>query len=158
MSGEIYKVIYCSRSLIRGDRRERDAEISQILTVARANNRRHGITGALLYNYGYFAQAIEGPVDAVMNALERIQKDPRHRDVSVVECAFGDQRDFPDWSMARAQSESEEGYPGAAATLEMALLEPSSANDKSREGLRPKIMELLHALVIDEGLQLPPPV
>jgi hypothetical protein len=117
VSAEVYKLIYCSQSLIQGTERERDAEIARILAASRECNRRYEITGALIFNSGRFAQALEGPQDAVKALFARIQRDPRHREVTVYRSGPGGSRDFPDWSMAYVPCESEDGFAAAAAAL-----------------------------------------
>jgi hypothetical protein len=147
---EIYKVIYCSRNLIQGTPRERDAEIARILASARAYNSRKRITGALLYNSGCFAQVLEGPKEAVELLVDKISRDSRHGDIAILKSGMADHRDFPEWSMAHVQSESEVGFAGASATLEMALLGPSLSPDKMLELVRVAVLELLRTLVIRE--------
>jgi len=147
MSDEVYKLIYCSRSRIEGGAKERDAEISRILASARAYNSRHRITGALLFNSGCFAQALEGPKDAVEEIFAKIRRDPRHGEVTILRSGMGERRDFPNWSMAHAQCESEDGYASAAATLEMALARRGLRKSKPRNLVRMAILELLRTLV-----------
>jgi hypothetical protein len=151
---EVYKIIYCSRNLIEGDPGERDAEIAKILAVARVNNSRQKITGALLFNSGCFAQVLEGPKPAVEKLLKKIERDPRHGEILILHSGMAKRRDFPDWSMAYAQCGGEDGYTGEAARLEMELLRPVSSGDKVVDLLRLTILELLRTLVIKE--QMPP--
>jgi len=84
MSGDIYKILYCSKNLIEGEHAKQDAEISQILQAARRNNKEQNVTGALLFNSSYFAQALEGPKLAIEQIFEKIQRDPRHGEVTVL--------------------------------------------------------------------------
>ncbi len=98
----LYRVLYCSRNLVAGSTAETEHEIESILAKSRENNARDGITGGLLYSNGCFAQVLEGPLDAVGAAFERIQCDQRHRDVTVLQTAVISERDYPSWSMAFA--------------------------------------------------------
>ncbi|MFT5841119.1 MAG: hypothetical protein ACI9UT_003633 [Flavobacteriales bacterium] len=77
-----------------------DREVQAILNVANKKNPKSNITGALLFNHGYFAQVLEGPVDAVEKLFERIQEDTRHDDCSVLCCESTTTRKFMKWSMA----------------------------------------------------------
>ena len=97
---DLYRLIYTSRNLLAGDEGERDAAVAGILAVSKRNNARVGVTGALLFNAGSFAQVLEGPRAAVEITFERIQRDPRHSDVSVLQCEPVATRGFPNWSMA----------------------------------------------------------
>lgn len=96
----LYRLIYTSRSLLPGDEDAQTAAVEGILAVSKRNNARVGVTGALLFNAGAFAQALEGERLAVEATFERIQRDPRHSDVSVLQCEAVAARAFPNWSMA----------------------------------------------------------
>ena len=98
-----------------------DAEVSRILEVARAKNAEAGVTGALLYNLGSFAQMLEGPMDAVHETFERIQRDPRHRDGVVLSAKRISEPLFSSWDMAL-----ETGNPAHANTILLPALVCSS--------------------------------
>ncbi len=97
---QLYRVLYCSRNTLTGTADTYPDEIQRILAVSRENNHRDGVTGGLLFSDGCFAQVLEGPLDAVEKAFERIQCDERHREVTVLQSGAIAARDFPDWSMA----------------------------------------------------------
>lgn len=98
----IYQLVYCSRNAVGECHADVDAEILRILDASRRNNRRDGVTGALLFGAGSFAQVLEGPLAAVERVFERIQRDPRHADVVVLHVLCSERREFGDWSMAYA--------------------------------------------------------
>ena len=77
-----------------------DSEVQAILKIANEKNSKNNITGALLFNDGYFAQVLEGPMDAIEKLFERIQEDTRHDDCSVLSCESTTTRKFMKWSMA----------------------------------------------------------
>jgi hypothetical protein len=99
MSAEIYRLVYYSRNLTTHDTDTFAAEVSNILLTSRANNERDGITGALMFNAGCFAQVLEGPLDVVEVAFERIQQDDRHSEVSLLAMEPITKRSFPNWAM-----------------------------------------------------------
>ena len=77
-----------------------DASIlAGILTDARRNNRRDGITGALICRQDIYLQMIEGEPGVIDAAFARIAVDNRH--LAVTELWRGDvtARLFPDWDM-----------------------------------------------------------
>ena len=78
-----------------------DLVLRAILTTARANNARNGITGALVCRHDLFLQVLEGPRDRVEALYARICEDDRHVDVTRLWTgAVGeDERMFPGWSM-----------------------------------------------------------
>lgn len=76
-----------------------DDGVAAILVKSRANNRRLGLTGALLYHGGRFIQMLEGPEDEVRARFAVIATDPRHRSVQVVKETEISERQFPEWTM-----------------------------------------------------------
>jgi hypothetical protein len=99
MSAETYRLVYYSRNMTTGDADAVAAEVDDILATSRANNERDEITGALLFNAGCFAQVLEGPLDVVEAAFERIQQDDRHSEVSLLAMEPIIERSFPNWAM-----------------------------------------------------------
>ena len=99
MSTEIHRLVYYSRNLAGGHADILSAELHTILAVSRANNARDGITGALMFNAGCFAQVLEGSLDRVEAAFERIQQDERHGEVSLLALEPIATRSFPNWAM-----------------------------------------------------------
>lgn len=100
MTTDLYRLVYYSRNRLEGSREEVRRQIGDILAVSKRNNSAGGITGALVFNSGIFAQVLEGPGNEVEATFERIQRDPRHGDVDVLEFEGTHQRGFPSWSMA----------------------------------------------------------
>lgn len=97
MSEALHRLVYVSRNRIAGGI---EAEIEAILAASRRNNAAAGVTGALIFNSGVFAQVLEGPRRAVEATFERIQRDDRHGAVQVLAFEPVDQRRFAGWSMA----------------------------------------------------------
>lgn len=79
------------------------AELQSLLEKSRANNRRDGVSGVLLYRDGDFLQVLEGPEAAVRRTYARIALDPRHGGVIVLDESEIAQRNFGDWSMGFRQ-------------------------------------------------------
>lgn len=75
-------------------------DLEELLTRARTNNERCGITGVLLYHNLSFLQIIEGTRDDVERLLARIRRDPRHSSMKVVQDERIPERDFKSWAMA----------------------------------------------------------
>ncbi|WP_448501945.1 BLUF domain-containing protein [Sphingomonas sp.] len=76
------------------------ASVEQILRVSRRNNLRDAITGLLYADGMRFLQVLEGPIDSVTAAYERIHKDPRHRAVVRLSNREVSEREFGEWEMA----------------------------------------------------------
>ncbi len=96
---DLYRLVYTSRNLMEGGEEEQKAAVAGVLAVSKRNNARVGVTGALLFNRGSFAQVLEGSKAAVETTFERIQRDTRHSDVAVLQCEPVTARAFPNWSM-----------------------------------------------------------
>jgi hypothetical protein len=75
------------------------ADIEDILTTSRRNNRAREITSALLYKKGEILQILEGEREMVLERFKVIEKDPRHRGVTQVYEREIVERDFPGLSM-----------------------------------------------------------
>lgn len=77
-----------------------DRELARILDVSLAHNQAKSITGALVSTPSRFAQVLEGPREAVMATMKRIEADPRHGDIAIVANEMLPERSFTRWSLA----------------------------------------------------------
>ena len=108
MPSELYRLVYYSVNRVTGKSSEASAEIATILAASQANNAKIGITGALIFNSGIFAQVLEGKQSDIEATFERIQRDPRHGDVQVLAFEPAACRGFPSWSMGYVGNSSED--------------------------------------------------
>lgn len=92
------RVLYVSESCLVET--EAQLAVDDIVTHARINNSRLGLTGALLFTGLYFAQILEGPTAIVDELMEHIGADPRHSALVIVAKSPVADRLFPDWQMA----------------------------------------------------------
>ncbi|MDB5869231.1 MAG: hypothetical protein JWP96_1563 [Polaromonas sp.] len=90
----LVRLLYASRAVDSSA----DA-INGILAHSRQYNPTLGITGILCYGAGVFLQAIEGGRMAVNELYGHIQKDPRHKDVVLLDYEEISERRFGGWSM-----------------------------------------------------------
>ena len=91
-----------ARAGIRAD------EVDAILSSSRINNPLEGITGVLIFNGSAFMQVLEGGDAAIDGLRARLERDPRHSNMSVRDDRPIEQRTFPNWSMAYLRLESGE--------------------------------------------------
>jgi|SRR5664279_3091047 len=98
-AGPVFRLIYNSHSRIASD--QTSSELGDIFTTARRNNRRLGITGALVVTDDAFVQALEGDEPAVRTLYDGICRDARHDRVTVLEEGLVDGRAFGRWAMAK---------------------------------------------------------
>ena len=90
----LVRLLYASRAVDSST----DA-ISGILAQSRQYNPTLGITGILCYGGGVFLQAIEGGRMAVSELYGHIQKDPRHKEVVLLDYEEISERRFGGWTM-----------------------------------------------------------
>lgn len=100
MTQPLFSLAYFSRNTIEGTADDMQSAIGNILASARRNNARHGVTGALLFSDGCFAQVLEGLREDVELVFETIQCDLRHSDVTIMHLHEIEERSFGAWSMA----------------------------------------------------------
>jgi hypothetical protein len=81
--------------------------LSEILEQSRASNKERSLTGCLAYIEGgisdeqhcRFIQVLEGPEFEVLSVFQNIQKDTRHKEVTVIKQGPIKDRNFGDWEM-----------------------------------------------------------
>jgi hypothetical protein len=142
MPEDLYRLVYYSRNAIVGDAEALATAITSILAKSQVNNQRVGVTGALMFNSGCFAQVLEGSQSAVEEVFERIQQDERHGDVSLLAFDPAPARAFEDWSM---------GFVGTSiddAARYGALVQESGFDPARMTG--EALFETLHRLALDE--------
>jgi hypothetical protein len=98
-----FRLIYRSCNRIAAARRP--SELGKLFTAARSSNKNAGITGALLVSGPWFVQVLEGDEESVRALFARIESDPRHDQVSLLETGTVEGRAFPRWSMARVSED-----------------------------------------------------
>ena len=89
------RLIYVSRPAEGVDLRE----ARRILAASQMNNPRRAISGALVFNSGYFMQWLEGARSEISRLFAHIAKDPRHGDVELLDFSRVARREFGAWSM-----------------------------------------------------------
>jgi Sensors of blue-light using FAD len=77
----------------------RESDLPLLLEQARSHNATHDLTGMLLYIGGSFFQVLEGAADVVESLREKIRRDPRHSQFTLIINEPIAARDFSDWSM-----------------------------------------------------------
>lgn len=91
----LVRLIYASRA---ADPQSSEAT-EGILAQSRVHNPASGITGVLCYGGGVFLQALEGGRGPVNELYGHIIRDPRHKDVVLLNYAEISERSFGGWTM-----------------------------------------------------------
>jgi hypothetical protein len=144
METACHQLVYYSRNCIPGSDEQVAGSIHSILAASRKNNATVGVTGALLFNNGYFGQVLEGSRAAVVQTFERIQQDPRHSDPLVLSFTRIAKPSFGNWSMAFVGSSVEDAVRYAAVAGESGY-DPSQMTGAT-------LFETLHRLMISEPI------
>jgi hypothetical protein len=69
--------------------------VAEIVASSVGNNNRDALSSVLIYDAKWFAQVIEGDERTIVQRFERILRDQRHCDVSLVAMTPITMRDFP---------------------------------------------------------------
>jgi hypothetical protein len=92
-------LLYTSESNLSGSFEELGRALNDILSQSQFNNEKGGLTGALIFTGGLFAQILEGPAQRVEETFQAICRDTRHRNVRVLLRDACEHHTFADWSM-----------------------------------------------------------
>ncbi len=115
-----------------------EAMLHGILLQARRNNRRDGITGALVCRRNLYVQMIEGEQTAIDRLYSSIAADDRHTDVRLVHSDTVQQRMFPDWDML------DDTMPGV--TFSMDGIDDGAIEQATPEALRAVFVKLANTV------------
>jgi hypothetical protein len=98
VTGALSALVYRSRAVqpLSG------TELHWLTQIAQSRNRASNITGVIVYDDECFYQWLEGPRDSVMRVMESIRRDPRHRDLEVLDEHPAASRQFGGWAMKLA--------------------------------------------------------
>jgi hypothetical protein len=110
MTPELIHCVYVSAATRNFDLEE----FAQLLQAARENNARLDLTGMLLHAEGTFFQVLEGPPDVVEALYDKIERDPRHDQVTLIIKEAIAERQFDNWTMGFHNISRKElgGIPG----------------------------------------------
>ena len=106
---QLIRLIYASKANFASRPPQNGVEptVARILMQSRQNNTKCEIGGVLYFGDGHFFQALEGDRDAVNATYRKIQRDPRHTDVTMLSLRSIRQRVFGGWSMKYVPAEQE---------------------------------------------------
>jgi uncharacterized membrane protein (DUF373 family) len=74
-------------------------DLMEILNKSRDNNARLGISGMLLFTGDWFIQVLEGEEKIIDDKVAQIKKDPRHKDLRILERKKISMREYAEWTM-----------------------------------------------------------
>lgn len=109
MTQPLYRFAYASRSTFQPFATVDgiDVNIAQILEVARINNQKNNLVGALYYGNGCFFQCLEGTKQDIDVLYAKLLKDPRHKELKVLLSEPIEKSRFSSWEMKFATIDHE---------------------------------------------------
>ncbi|HEY8564351.1 MAG TPA: BLUF domain-containing protein [Beijerinckiaceae bacterium] len=109
---KLHQLVYYSKNQAASDDRGHLAQLREIIAVSQRNNQRDAITGYLIFDKVWFLQILEGERDKIFTTYKRIEKDPRHGTITLVQTKEIAGRAFPNWTMGGAMRtpEAQEVY------------------------------------------------
>ncbi len=93
----MHLIVYVSHSAVPAEQTE--VVLQDIVGFAQPRNRQDGITGVLFCENGHFIQVMEGEESDLRRTFQRIARDPRHRDISILVDEPVAARSFQEWSL-----------------------------------------------------------
>ncbi|MEH6611272.1 MAG: BLUF domain-containing protein [Halioglobus sp.] len=111
-----------------------ESELNELVEVSRRNNKKYGITGALLYLENAFIQAIEGEDAAISELLGKLTADARHRNIRIISDNLAQVRNFQNWSMGIVKA-VEVDRPEVLEELRLAS--PTNGGSEDRSNIMP---------------------
>ncbi len=93
----MHLLIYTSE--YTGSQTNLESDVDRIVEKARRNNAAREITGVLFVGGRHFLQFLEGEHDTVERLFDRIVRDPRHDNVTLLWSTPIPSRGLSDWSM-----------------------------------------------------------
>ena len=82
---QLVRLLYFSRNRLAHCGGSIDEGLAGLIAACAAQNRRDRISGLLVHDEKWFVQAIEGDATVVSRTFERILRDRRHSDVTLIE-------------------------------------------------------------------------
>jgi hypothetical protein len=120
---EIFHLVYSSTASIAVTQNV----IDDILMVAREKNSAQQISGLLIYRNNHFIQLLEGIEFKVHKIYNKIKKDARHKDQTILAEFHSESRLFERWNMGMVKDENESEK--IAGKLELLLKNPLGLKD-----------------------------
>lgn len=94
------RLIYYSVNAVQSQEGSLQQELKSILLASQRNNPPLGVSGALIFNYSYFAQVLEGDRKAITKIFCKVANDSRHSDIVLLEAEPISERLFSNWNMS----------------------------------------------------------
>ena len=109
MPNQLIRMAYASKATFMPFNVEKGVEgnVANILKIARRNNRKNNLVGALYYGNGCFFQCLEGRKQDIDALYAKLEKDLRHTDLQVLSVEPIKQVGFLSWEMKYAAIDQE---------------------------------------------------
>jgi hypothetical protein len=91
----MYQLVYISHATAPFS----EEELVSLLEDCRKKNKAKEITGMMIYLQDRFIQVLEGDYSTIKRLYTKIERDSRHKKISILLEGESDERIFKDWSM-----------------------------------------------------------
>jgi hypothetical protein len=81
---QLIRLLYFSRNRLADLGAPIEGQLAELMATCVSDNRRDGVTGVLVHDENWFAQVLEGTDGLISRTFERILRDPRHCDVTLI--------------------------------------------------------------------------
>jgi blue light- and temperature-responsive anti-repressor len=137
------RLIYSSSRVDDTDANGFSTEFNDIGEVAVRNNAGLGITGFLICTKTWFAQVLEGKEAAVEDLLAKIEKDPRHFNLTILSRESCSDLVFPNWGL---------GWQHQNIANRIVFLEHQLVHDQApRLGQAEQVLSVARHLALEPG-------
>lgn len=142
IESQLHYLCYRSKSCLEAP--QSASEARQIAMNSSQRNQDNDVTGVLVFRAGYFLQLLEGPEQSLIETLERIRKDKRHKDIRLLSQGPLERRQFGEWGMRSVDANSVEKdiLESFLSDVEGAEISPSEPLDLAKTKKRAEASEV----------------
>ncbi len=102
----IYRAVMMSRAKVALGFRGLNGELGRIISCSMMSCVDRQLTGALIWDSGYFMQVLEGDPDHLRDFMKKVARDGRHQDYRQLEFVQAMRREFQTWSVGASRTGS----------------------------------------------------
>lgn len=96
------RLVFYSLVSLDGSNANAFGEVRSALKAGTVHNEKEGITGGLIFNQTYFSQVMEGDRQAISDTFFRIAKNPKHKNIVILDFQPISERTFESWHVGFA--------------------------------------------------------
>ena len=118
----IYRAVMMSRARVALGIGALNGELGRIISCCMMSCVDQRLTGALVWDAGYFMQVLEGHPDSLRDFMKTVAKDTRHQDYRQLEFVQAMRREYSTWSVGASRA----GTPPSALIKKIQTIVPTA--------------------------------